>query len=159
MRTLHRLWPLGLMAAALSCPAPATAQPSPEALRAQVTEAERAFARSMADRDHAAFMRHLSEQAIFYGPQGALLGKATVAAAWKGFFDGPQAPFSWEPDQVDVLADGTLAHSSGPVRDPAGRLVSRFNSVWRQEAPGVWRIVFDKGSPLSERERKAAAGN
>ena len=157
MQTLHRLWPLGLMAAALSSPAPA--QPSPESLRAQVTEAERAFARSMAERDHAAFTRHLSEQAIFYGPQGALLGKATVAAAWKGFFDGPQAPFSWEPDQVDVLADGTLAHSSGPVRDPAGKLVQRFNSVWRQESPGVWRIVFDKGSPLSERERKAAAGN
>lgn len=159
MRTLHRLWPAGLIAAALSTsPAPAAAQPSPEALRAQVTEAERAFARSMAQRDHAAFVSHLSEQAIFYGPSGALLGKAAVAAAWKAFFDGPAAPFSWEPDQVDVLADGTLAHSSGPVRDPAGKLVARFNSVWRQEAPGVWRIVFDKGSPPSEKERKAAGG-
>jgi ketosteroid isomerase-like protein len=158
MRTLHRLWPVGLIAAALSSPAPAAAQPSSETLRAQVTEAERAFARSMAQRDHAAFVRHLSEQAIFYGSSGPILGKAAVATAWKGFFDGPDAPFSWEPDQVDVLADGTLAHSSGPVRDPAGKLVSRFNSVWRQEAPGVWRIVFDKGSPLSERERKAAGG-
>ena len=158
MRTLHRLWPAGLIAAALSSPAPAAAQPSPEALRAQVTAAERAFARSMAQRDHAAFTSHLSEQAIFYGPNGPLLGKAAVAAAWKAFFDGPDAPFSWEPDQVDVLADGTLAHSSGPVRDPSGKPVARFNSVWRQEAPGVWRIVFDKGSPLSERERKAASG-
>lgn len=159
MRTLHRLWPAGLLAAALSgSTLPAAAQPSPEIWRAQVTEAERAFARSMAQRDHAAFVRHLSEQAIFYAPSGPLLGKAAVAAAWKGFFDGPQAPFSWEPDQVDVLADGTLAHSSGPVRDPAGKLVARFNSVWRQEAPGVWRIVFDKGSPLSESERKAAGG-
>lgn len=158
MRTLQRLWPAGLMAAALSCAVPVAAQPSPETLRAQVTEAERAFARSMAERDHAAFTRHLSEQAIFYGSRGPLVGKAAVAAAWKGFFDAPDAPFSWEPDQVDVLADGTLAHSSGPVHDPAGKLISRFNSVWRQEAPGVWRIVFDKGSPLSERERKAGGG-
>jgi hypothetical protein len=71
-----------------------------------------------------------------------------VAAYWRRFFDAPQAPFSWAPDRVEVLDDGTLAHSSGPVRDPAGEPVSRFNSVWRQEAPGVWRVVFDRGEPL-----------
>jgi len=147
----------GALAAALA--APAAAQPELDALRDQVEQTERAFARSMAQRDHAAFVRHLSELAIFYAPNGALRGKAAVAAAWKGYFDGPTAPFAWEPDQVDVLADGTLAHSSGPVYDPAGKRVARFNSVWRQEAPGVWRIVFDKGSPLSEKERKDAGGN
>jgi len=124
---------------------PAVAQPDLDALRRQVEDTERAFARSMADRDHAAFTRLLSEHAVFYASNRVLHGKAEVAAAWKPFFDGPQAPFSWEPDRVDVLGDGTLAHSSGPVHDPAGKLVGRFNSVWRQEAPGVWRIVFDKG--------------
>ena len=43
--------------------------------------------------------------------------------------------------------DGTLALSTGPVRNPAGQPIARFNSIWRQEAPGVWRIVFDKGQP------------
>jgi ketosteroid isomerase-like protein len=125
------------------------------ALQAQVQAAEAAFARSMAQRDHAAFGGWLSDQAVFFGPSGALRGKAAVAAGWKAFFDGPQAPFSWAPETVEVLDDGTLAHSSGPVRDPDGKLVARFNSVWRQEAPGVWRIVFDKGSPLSAAERGA----
>jgi ketosteroid isomerase-like protein len=32
----------------------------------------------------------------------------------------------------------------------------RFNSVWRQEAQGLWRVVFDKGSPLTDAERAAA---
>jgi ketosteroid isomerase-like protein len=117
-----------------------------ETLRRQVDAAERAFARSMAERDLAAFERHLSEGAVFYGGAEPLVGRAAVVAGWKGFFEGPKAPFSWEPDRVDVLADGTLAHSSGPVRDPSGAVVARFNSVWRQEAPGVWRVVFDKGS-------------
>ena len=126
-----------------------------ETLKRQVTETERAFARSMAERDHAAFSALLSEQAVFIG-RSVLRGKAAVAAAWRPFFDGPKAPFSWEPDQVEVLADGTLAHSSGPVRDENGRLVQRFNSVWRQESPGVWRIVFDKGQPLTEVDRQAA---
>lgn len=132
----------------------ALAQPDLEALKRQVTDTERAFARSMAERNHAAFTALLSEHAVFWSPQ-VVHGKAAVAAAWKPFFDGPKAPFSWEPDQVEVLADGTLAHSSGPVRTPEGQVVSRFNSVWRLEAPGIWRIVFDKGQPLSADDRKA----
>ncbi|MBX3605488.1 MAG: nuclear transport factor 2 family protein [Piscinibacter sp.] len=151
-----RIAPLALWAALSAALQPAQAAP-PDDLRAQVEATERAFARSMAQRDHAAFVALLSEQAVFYAPNRVLRGRAEVAAAWKAFFDGPAAPFSWEPDQVDVLADGTLAHSSGPVRDPDGRLVARFNSVWRQEAPGVWRIVFDKGSPLSEQDRAREA--
>ena len=122
------------------------AQVDQAALSRQVTDTERAFARSMAQRDHAAFTALLSEQAVFMG-NSVLRGKAAVAAGWKNFFSGEKAPFSWEPDRVEVLADGTLAHSTGPVRDADGKLIARFNSVWRQEAPGVWRIVFDKGQP------------
>ena len=126
----------------------ATASPDLPALAREVEAAERAFARSMAERRHADFTAMLSEQAVFFG-NGTRVhrGKAAVAAAWLGFFEGPAAPFSWEPDQVEVLADGTLALSTGPVRDPAGQLIARFNSIWRREAPGVWRIVFDKGQP------------
>ena len=80
---------------------------------------------------------------IALGPQPA---QAAVTEAWKKFFEGPQAPFSWEPDNVLVMTNGELALSSGPVRDPSGKLVARFNSVWRQEAPGVWRIILDMGN-------------
>jgi len=123
------------------------AQADLQALERQVDAAERAFARSMADRNHAAFTALLSEHAVFFGGGRVLRGKAAVAAGWKPFFDGPAAPFSWSPDQVQVLADGTLALSTGPVLDPAGKAISRFNSIWRQEAPGVWRVIFDKGQP------------
>jgi uncharacterized protein (TIGR02246 family) len=125
-----------------------TAAADPAAWTAQVTAAENAFARSMAERDHVAFSALLSEQAVFFGGQGQVhRGKAAVAEAWRRFFDGPQAPFTWSPDRVEVLADGTLALSTGPVRDPQGQVIARFNSIWRQEAPGVWRVIFDKGQP------------
>lgn len=113
----------------------------------QVFAAERAFARSMADRDASAFARHVSEEAIFFNGAGVLRGRKNVLAAWARFFQGKTAPFSWEPDRVEVLQSGTLALSTGLVRDPDGKVVSRFNSIWRLEAPGVWRVVFDKGSP------------
>ena len=139
---------LAALAASLSLGA--QAGPDLPALQAQVESAERAFARSMAERDLAAFANHLSEQALFFDAREPLRGKAAVLAAWRGFFDGPTAPFSWVPDRVEVLGDGSLALSTGPVRDPAGQPIARFNSIWRQEAPGVWRIVFDKGQPWSE---------
>ncbi|HEX6252334.1 MAG TPA: nuclear transport factor 2 family protein [Gemmatimonadaceae bacterium] len=117
-------------------------------LRQQVTEAERAFARTMADRDHAAFTSHLADEAVFFAGEAPVRGKEAVAADWKRFFEGPAAPFSWEPDRVEVLESGSLALSTGPVYDPAGKIIGRFNSIWRREASGQWRVVFDKGSPV-----------
>lgn len=118
-----------------------------EEARAQVEATERAFARTMADRDFAAFRSFLANEAVFFNGPEPLHGAGPVAEYWQRFFEGPDAPFSWEPDQVEVLASGTLALSTGPVHDPQGQLVSRFSSIWRQEAPGVWRIVFDRGEP------------
>ena len=139
---------VGLLASPLTI-----AQPDLDVLKREVFAAERAFARSMAERDHAAFVRHLSEQAVFFGGARVLTGKVVVANGWKGFFEAPAAPFSWEPDQVELLSDGTLALSTGPVRNPGGQIIARFNSVWRLEAQGIWRIVFDKGQPWEEAPR------
>ena len=127
----------------------AHAQPADvAALKQQVVAAERAFAKSMADRDLDAFARHVSDDTVFFSGPTPLRGRAAVVAHWKRFYEKPEAPFSWEPDQVEVLDSGLLAHSSGPVRDPKGTIVSRFNSVWRQEAPGVWKVIFDRGEPV-----------
>ena len=137
-------WPL---ACALLLSACVTNEPHPDAasLQRQVTETERAFAATMAKRDLAAFSTFISEDAIFYSGGKATRGKPDVIAEWKPLFDRPDAPISWEPDQVDVVESGTLAMSTGPVYDPKGKVVGRFRSIWRQEAPGHWRIVFDKG--------------
>lgn len=125
-----------------------------EGAQQQVFAAERAFAKSMADRDRVAFAKFVSDEAIFFGSQGTQRGKAEVVGAWSSFFEGPTPPFSWDPDQVEVLPSGTLALSTGLVRDPAGKVVARFNSIWRLEAPGTWRVIFDKGSPPSTADLK-----
>lgn len=123
---------------------------STEQLAQQVREAERAFAGSMAKRDFAAFSALVADDAVFFGGRGAQRGKAAVLAGWKGFFDQPQAPFSWEPETVEVLASGTLGLSSGPVRDPNGKQSGVFNSIWRRDSDGRWRVVFDKGCQVCD---------
>ena len=142
-------WQMLALALSMACAA-AVAAPVNAELKQQVADTERAFAATMAKRDHQAFAAFLADDAIFFNGPRALRGKDTVAAEWKALYEKPEAPFSWEPDQVEVLDSGTLAHSSGPVRDPQGKVVSRFNSVWRLEAPGKWRIVFDRGERVCD---------
>ena len=49
-----------------------------------------------------------------------------------------------------MLDSGTLAMTSGPVYDPSGKRSGTFNSVWRREPDGSWRVVLDKGCPPCE---------
>ena len=127
--------------------------PAPRATNEQLTEqlrqTESAFAKTMADRDHVAFMSFLADETVFMG-RTTLRGKAVVAAAWKRFYETPKAPFSWRPERVEVLDSGTLGMTSGPVFDESGQRVGTFNSVWRREPDGTWRIVFDIGCPSCE---------
>lgn len=124
-------------------------------LRQQVADTERAFAATMKARDHAGFTSFVSEEAVFFSGPARLRGKDAIAKAWKPFYDKPAAPFSWEPDEVDVLDSGTLAISSGPVVDPSGKLIARFSSIWRLEAPGTWRVVFDRGTDVCDCKKAA----
>jgi ketosteroid isomerase-like protein len=139
-----------LCVAMLSGCASVTPRPTAADLQRQVADIERAFAKTMADRDHAAFSSFLSDETIFFSGAKALRGKQQVADTWKRFYDGPAAPFSWQPEVVEVLDSGTLALSTGPVRNPQGKLVATFTSIWRLEAPGTWRIIFDKGNDVCD---------
>jgi len=134
-----------VMAAVLAACMARGAGGSQETLRQQVMAAERAFAGTMRARDFEAFGSFLSKEAVFMQAGGAKRGREAVTQAWRGYFDGPNAPFAWAPDEVEVLDSGTLAYSSGPVTDASGKQIGRFNSVWRLEGPGTWRVVFDRG--------------
>ena len=139
--------PIAFVSLLTDCASPAP-RPDAASLQRQVTDTERAFAKTMADRDQEAFRSLLSDETIFFSGETPLRGKDAVASNWSRFFEGPDAPFSWEPDRVEVIESGSLAISTGPVHDRVGKVISRFNSIWRQESPGQWRIVFDKGSPV-----------
>lgn len=125
-----------------------------EAAREQVAATERAFARTMADRDLQAFGSFLSDETVFFSGPKPLHGKQAVIDFWSRFYKEKAAPFSWEPKMVEVLQSGALGLSSGPVYDPEGKLFACYSSIWRQEAPGVWKIVFDRGAGPQECEKK-----
>lgn len=125
--------------------------PAQQTLQQQVAMTERAFAKTMADRDLAAFARFISQEAVFLSGTKSLRGRQQVIDGWRKLYAGPSAPFSWEPETVEVLDSGRLALSSGPVHDAAGKIVGKFTSIWRLEAPNTWRIVFDSGCDVCPR--------
>ena len=141
-----------LLASAPAALLGACATPQPKldnaTLQKQVTDTEAAFAKTMADRDHSAFASFIADEAVFLSGGKPLRGKAAVVGAWKRFYAGPKAPFSWRPDHVQVLDSGGLGYSTGPVFDEEGKQFARFYSTWRREADGAWRIVFDDGCNL-----------
>jgi ketosteroid isomerase-like protein len=114
----------------------------------QVREHEEAFARSMAERNFVAFGALIADDANFLNGGQALRGKPAILAYWKRFFESPAAPFSWAPEQVEMLTGGGLGMTVGPVKSPAGATFAMFYSVWREAASGRWLVVFDNGYSL-----------
>lgn len=122
---------------------PNPAESSDEGLAA----VETAFAATMADRDLDAFVGFLDAETIFFAGDVELRGAEAVKKAWAPFFEGEAAPFSWRPEAASVLDSGSLGLTSGPVLDPEGNRIGTFNSIWRLNPDGVWKIVFDRGCP------------
>ncbi|NCT85358.1 MAG: nuclear transport factor 2 family protein [Comamonadaceae bacterium] len=112
---------------------------------AEVSATETAFAAAFVARDLARFRSFLAPDTIWMGKQ-PLHGPDAVMQAWNAWLTAPQPPFSWGPDLALVLPSGELARTSGPVRDPDGRQIGRFQSTWRRKPAGGWEIVFDFGT-------------
>jgi ketosteroid isomerase-like protein len=114
------------------------------------------FSKSIESRDMEAFRSFLDDDARFVGNR-IRRGPDEITEAWRTYEpeDGPS--LKWRPQIIEVLEDGKLALSRGPYRytqkNDAGEEVDywgTFNSVWRLQDDGSWKVVFDAGSPAAE---------
>jgi len=110
------------------------------------------FSLSVENGNREAFANFIDPDARFVG-QSVLRGRQAVVDAWGVFFLPDATRLAWRPRFVEVLENGQLALSRGPYRlittDEAGQRTEAwgtFNSVWRLNADGQWRVVFDAGS-------------
>lgn len=146
LRGLLAAWLIAVTGCATTAPTP----PATE-LAAQVRAAETAFAKTMADRDFAAFLALIADDAVFINSGQPLRGKAAIAAFWKKFYDAPAAPFSWKPEIAEVAVRGDLGYTEGPVASPDGKVFAKFWSTWRRDpVTGQWRVVFDNGQRVCD---------
>ncbi len=147
--TLHnRRTAILLGTAALPLASAASSGKAPTSLdeaRNQVRQAEQGFAAAMAARDLPAFASFIAEDAVFIGGGRPLRGKAAILATWQEFFKASVAPFSWQPEIVEVAASGSLGYSEGPVTSRDGSSALRYFSTWQLQPTGRWLVVFDNG--------------
>ena len=122
-------------------------------LESDVRCQEIGFSKAAERRDRDAFVAFIDDDARFVG-RSVRRGPVEISAAWGAFFEDDGPAIKWRPRFVEVLEDGKLALTRGPYRlidrDADGGTVERwgtFNSVWRKQADGKWRVVFDAGSP------------
>jgi len=141
------LWTTATAARAADDPAGERARRAEE-----VRQTELAFAASVRDNRPDLFATFLDPDTVFVGSSGATRGAAAVVAAWAGFFAEGRPYFEWHPEIVELSGDGTLGLSRGPWvlrgKNAQGVEVERkgtFNSIWRRQADGGWKIVFDAG--------------
>ena len=110
---------------------------------AQVRDAETAFAKAFADRDSERFFRFVADDAHFLGARQTMKNKKEVVEVWSKFFEGPKAPFRWQPERVFVTAAGDIGLSTGPIYDPDGKHIGDYSSVWQRQKDGKWLVIFD----------------
>lgn len=106
--------------------------------------------------DAESFASFIDQDARFVSDR-VLRGPTEITEAWTVFFAEAGPTIKWRPQIVEVLEDGKLALSRGPFRviapDAEGEPAESwgtFNSVWRLQDDGSWKVVFDAGSPAAE---------
>lgn len=130
------------------------AVPAVSAIACPVWERELSFADSVRRHDAVAFAEHVDPDAVFsVTGKSPLHGRASIVERWAGLISGKAGRLDWYPDHVVAANSGDIAWSSGPAlfetSDGKGGttvMLSRFSSVWRKNADGEWRVVFDSGS-------------
>ena len=117
---------------------------------------EISFSKSIEARDMELFRSFLDDDARFVGGS-VRRGPDEITEGWRTYEpeDGPT--LKWRPQIVEVLKDGKLALSRGPYKytqkNEDGEDVDywgTFNSIWRLQDDGTWKVVFDAGSPAAE---------
>ena len=84
-------------------------------LQQQVRDTETAFAKTMTDRDHRAFVSFLADEAVFFSDGKVLRGRQQVADGWKALYEKPDAP-----SRVQLGANAGVPKPGEPVVEDKG---------------------------------------
>jgi ketosteroid isomerase-like protein len=145
---------------ALSLPLAAAAAPPlrvdlQAALDAMVA-AENAFSSTSVEKGVTpAFLAFLADDAVLMRP---------LPVNGKKFLEGQPSPpvtLIWRPVHAEIAASGDMGYSTGPYevrprdpRQPTGH--GHFVSVWKKQADGAWKVVFDMGNAYPRPEAGTA---
>ncbi len=115
----------------------------PAANPSAVVATELAFARAAQEKGQwAAFRQFAADDAVMFVPQ------PVKAKDWLKGRAEPAVAVKWQPYEVWMSCDGSLAVTKGAWQRPKG--VGYFTTVWRRQKNGDYKWVLDQGDALKE---------
>ncbi len=116
----------------------------------EIFETEKAFAALAKEKGlKIAFSTFAADDTVLSRENKLIKGKKEIEA----YFEKVtlrDVQLSWEPEHIEVAESGDLGYTYGPYSfewtDDAGKAQKAtgiFHTVWRKEADGEWRYVWD----------------
>ena len=125
---------------------------SAEKWKSEILETEENFAKMAGEEGISrAFMTYAAEDAVLMRNNKLVIGKKNLSVLFENQASKPKdEKLSWKPDFVDVSTSGDLAYTYGQYTysytDSIGTIVESegvFHTVWKRQADGSWRFVWD----------------
>lgn len=118
----------------------ATASAAPKNPAAEIEAAERAFAADgLAMGIKGSFLKHMADDAIVFEPTPVSAKIVYAARSARG-----EPKLEWWPAWIVASRSGDVGLSIGPAAYN-GKRVAWYASLWRREADGRWRWIYDGG--------------
>jgi hypothetical protein len=114
------------------------------AVPGEIVAAELAFARTAREEGQwTAFRRFATDDAVMFVPE------PVNARDWLAKQKDPPEAVRWQPHQVWMSCDGSLAVTKGAWQRPDGSF-GYFTTVWERQQDGEYKWVLDQGDVLAE---------
>jgi ketosteroid isomerase-like protein len=123
----------------------------------QIQKAKEEILQTERDFESMAGSKGIPEAFSYYADSSACLNRGGIIVHGKDsiriFYSAPgykEVQLEWDPDFVEVSASADLGYTYGnytsTIRDSAGRMIRSegvFHTVWKRQAGGEWRYVWD----------------
>ncbi|HXV61305.1 MAG TPA: nuclear transport factor 2 family protein, partial [Vicinamibacteria bacterium] len=124
-----------------------------EAVKGELMEADRAFARETAARGVEGWVEAFAEDGKMFGPGPIIQGHDAIREAMAGIGKDGNT-LEWEPVFAEAGPSGDFGYTHGTYRrqriDADGNPVTetgKYVSIWRRDESGKFRVVLDTGAP------------
>lgn len=138
---------------------PAEKKPAPDKGKAEVMDADRAFAAAAAKDGLDGWMSFFADDAVRVDLGAkAHVGKAAVKEHDTPLFADPKKLLVWEPTDGGVFADGKTGYTTGKAQvvakgdkpDPE-KWTHAYITWWRKGDDGKWKVILDTGAALPKK--------
>lgn len=142
---------------AAGCAPTAPPAPDPDAVRASLIAADEAFAAATAEHGLEGWLAAFDSTAIQMEPdQPFAPGIQSIRAAMAPAFADTTFRLTWRPTLAFASAAGDLGYTLGVWQSrhytadgKAAVATGKYVTIWRKQADGSWKVVFDGGNPDS----------